>query len=64
LRELSFSREQKTLDRGDLTHWDFSVFADIQLGLVRRGPALGLRNILRLTQEPRYYLAGYLSFKI
>lgn len=65
IRELSFSREEKTFDRGlDLTRWDFSVFADLQLGLVRRGPALGLRNVLRLTQEPRYYLAGYLSFKI
>lgn len=63
-KELSFSSKDKTFDRGDLTHWDFSVFADIQLGLVRRGPALGLRNIFRLTQEPRYYLAGYLSFKI
>ena len=56
--------EAKTLDRGDLTRWDFSVFADLQLGLVRRGPALGIRNVLRLTQEPRYYLTGYLSFKI
>jgi hypothetical protein len=64
LQNLRIIREEKTFDRGNLTHWDFSVFADIQLGLVRRGPALGLRNILRLTQEPRYYLAGYLSFKI
>ncbi|AEE51287.1 pkd domain containing protein [Haliscomenobacter hydrossis DSM 1100] len=63
-QELSFSREEKTFDRGDLTRWDFSVFADVQLGLVRRGPALGIRNVLRLTQEPRYYLTGYLSFKI
>jgi PKD repeat protein len=63
-QELSFSRELKTFDRGELSRWDFSAFFDLQLGLVRRGPALGLRNVLRLTQEPRYYLAGYLSFKI
>jgi hypothetical protein len=64
LRELSFSREEKTFDRGNLTRWDFSVFADLQLGLVRKGPAFGIRNVLRLTQEPRYYLTGYLSIKI
>jgi hypothetical protein len=62
--ELSSNRTEKTFDRGNLTRWDFSVFADLQLGLVRRGPAFGLRNVLRLTQEPRYYLTGYLSFKI
>jgi len=62
--ELSSNRTEKTFDRGNLTRWDFSVFADLQLGLVRKGPAFGIRNVLRLTQEPRYYLTGYLSIKI
>ncbi len=41
-----------------------ALFADIQLGLVRQGPALGLRGILSLEKTPNWYLSLFASWKL
>jgi PKD repeat protein len=64
LKNLSTSTETKSLDRGNTTRLDLSVFGDLQLGMVRRGPALGIRGLVRLTHGAQFLVAGYLSFKI
>ncbi|NUQ26150.1 MAG: hypothetical protein HUU34_19545 [Saprospiraceae bacterium] len=40
-----------------------ALFADIHLGMVRKGPALGIRPVLRLAQKPAFYVSVFTYWK-
>ena len=51
------------LDSGVSTRMRLGFFADAQLGLVRAGPALGIRPTFHLGEENPFSLLLYLSYK-
>lgn len=40
-----------------------AVFADVHLGLVRKGPALALRPVLRFGEKPSFYVSAFAYWK-
>jgi hypothetical protein len=40
-----------------------AFFADIHLGMVRHGPALGLRGLARVGEKPAWYFSAFASWK-
>ncbi len=40
-----------------------ALFADVHLGMVRKGPALGIRPVLRLGQQPAFYVSAFTYWK-
>lgn len=40
-----------------------ALFADIHLGMVRKGPAIGIRPVLRLGQQPAFYVSAFTYWK-
>jgi hypothetical protein len=59
--------KQKEIDNSfsdKKTQISASIFADIHLGAVRKGPAMGWRHVLRLSEKPAYYFSLFLYWKI
>lgn len=40
-----------------------ALFADIHFGMVRKGPAIGIRPVLRLAQQPAFYVSVFTYWK-
>ena len=40
-----------------------AIFADLHLGLVRKGPALAVRPILRFGDKPSFYVSAFAYWK-
>lgn len=40
-----------------------ALFADVHLGMVRKGPAIGIRPVLRLAQQPAFYVSVFTYWK-
>jgi hypothetical protein len=40
-----------------------ALFADVHLGMVRKGPAIGIRPVLRLAQQPAFYVSVFAYWK-
>lgn len=57
---------QTTTSTSSTQKWvvNAALFADIQLGLVRQGPALGLRGIVPLEKTPNWYISLFASWKL
>ena len=63
-RDLStFSRLEDSSESNENT-FRFKLFADVQLGMVRRGPLLGIRGILPLGEDEDPYYSVYLCFRL
>lgn len=62
--ELSSRSNREDSDQRKETNINVKLFADVQLGSVRRGPLVGLRGILPLAKDARAYYSVYLNFKL
>ncbi|MDX1940993.1 MAG: PKD domain-containing protein [Saprospiraceae bacterium] len=60
-----FTRQTST-SSNNVKDWLFhaAFFADFQLGMVRQGPALGLRGVLPLEKERNWYVSLFASWKL
>ncbi len=64
LPQFSSTNTAESSNQSQETRFNFKLFADVQLGAVRRGPLLGLRGVLPFQEGADPYFSVYLNFKL